>query len=150
MRIFDGPEALEKAVGTQIGSSDWLLIEQDRIQNFADATGDYQWIHVDVERALSGRFGATIAHGYLSLSLLPALAAQIYRVCGFTMTMNYGLNKVRFPGPVFVESRVRSSLRLMSLQAVAQGYHLTLQHTLEREGHKKPAVVAEQIRLLVV
>jgi len=150
MRIFDGPEALEEAVGTQIGSSDWLLIEQDRIQKFADATGDYQWIHVDVERARSGPFGATIAHGYLSLSLLPALAAQIYRVGGFTMTMNYGLNKVRFPEPVIVGSRVRSSLRLMSLQAVAQGYQLTLQHTLECEGSKKPAVVAEQIRLLVV
>ena len=100
MRIFDGIPELTAAAGEELGTSDWLTVDQDRINAFADATGDHQWIHVDTERAAAGPFGGTIAHGMLTLSLLSAFLPQIYRVDGVAMVINYGLNKVRFPAPV--------------------------------------------------
>lgn len=149
MRAFDGVSQLRGAVGAELGTSDWSLIDQDRIDRFADLTGDYQWIHVDQKRAAQGSYGTTIAHGYLSVSLLPGLAAQIYRIDGVTMTVNYGLNRVRFPAIVPVGSRVRSSVKLDNLTEVAQGVQLLLTHTLHLDGGSRPAVVAEQIRLVV-
>lgn len=150
MKIFTDVDGLKAAVGTELGASPWITIDQARIDRFAEATDDHQWIHVDPVRAGAGPYGATIAHGYLSLSLLPALAAQIYRVESFRMTMNYGLDRVRFPSPVISGSRVRSTVRLSDLKETANGVQLFLSHTLTAEHNSRPAVVADQIRLLVV
>ena len=108
MKVFAGPAELAESVGAEIGASDWLVIGQDRIDQFAEATGDHQWIHVDAARAKEGPFGSTIAHGFLTLSLLPALLAEVYRVEGVRMGINYGLNRVRFINPVRVGSSVRA------------------------------------------
>lgn len=150
MRVFTNIDELNQAVGTELGVSEWKLIDQARVDQFAEATDDFQWIHVDADRAKDGPYGTTIAHGYLSLSLLPGLAAQIYRAEGFRMTMNYGLNKVRFPSVVPVGSRVRSSVLLKEVTDTPKGIQLLLEHTLHVESETKPAVIAEQIRLLVV
>lgn len=150
MRVFTDVQQLASAVGTELGTSAWLTIDQERIDRFAQATDDHQWIHVDPARAATGPYGTTIAHGYLSLALLPALAAQVYRVDGFRMTMNYGLNRVRFPSPVRTGSRVRSTVRLEGLDETPHGIQLLLKHTMTAEGDERPAVVAEQLRLLVV
>lgn len=149
MLTISGLEDLKEWVGRDIGSSDWLEIDQQRINLFAEATGDYQWIHTDPARAASGPYGATIAHGYLSLSLLPALAAQIYSVSGVGAIVNYGLNKVRFPAPVPVGSRLRNNVHLVSVAEVTSGTLATVRHTLELQGSERPAVVAEQLRLMV-
>lgn len=149
MLTISGIEDLKEWVGRDIGSSDWLEIDQQRINLFAEATGDYQWIHTDPARAASGPYGATIAHGYLSLSLLPALAAQIYRVSGVGAIVNYGLNKVRFPAPVPVGSRLRNNVHLVSVAEVTSGTLATVRHTLELQRSERPAVVAEQLRLMV-
>jgi acyl dehydratase len=143
--VFAGPAELTAAVGEQIGASDWLVIEQERIGQFAAATGDHQWIHVDEERAKTGPFGSTIAHGFLTLSLLPALLAQIYRVEGVRMGINYGLNRVRFINPVRVGSAVRA---VMTVEAVEQqdGYvQVTAKAVVEIQGVEKPAAVAETV-----
>ncbi|WP_308207790.1 MaoC family dehydratase [Actinomadura madurae] len=116
MRTFTGVDEYEKAVGTHLGHSEWHTITQEQVNLFADATGDHQWIHLDTERAAQGPFGTTIAHGYLTLSLIPMLLAQIYRVEGLRMGVNYGANKVRFPAPVPVGSRVRAGAELLSLE----------------------------------
>lgn len=150
VKIFTDVEGLKSAVGTELGTSEWLTIDQTRIDRFADATDDHQWIHIDRVRALTGPYGTTIAHGYLSLSLLPALAAQIYRVEEFRMTMNYGLDRVRFPAPVTCGSRVRSTVRLNDLKETESGVQLLLNHTMTTEHGARPAVVADQLRLLVV
>lgn len=150
MRVFTDVPQLSSAVGTELGTSGWLTIDQERVDRFAQATDDHQWIHVDPARAANGPYGTTIAHGYLSLALLPALAAQIYRVDGFRMTMNYGLNRVRFPSPVRTGSRVRSTVRLDELEETPHGIRLLLKHIMTAEGGTRPAVVAEQLRLLVV
>ena len=112
MKTFTGIAEIAAAVGTELGTSDWVTIDQGRIDAFADATGDHQWIHVDAERAKAGPFGTTIAHGFLTLSLLPSFFAQIYRVEGIAMGINYGLGKARFPSPVRVGSRLRATSRL--------------------------------------
>lgn len=145
MRVFDGIEELLKAVGEELGTSDWLQIDQDQVNLFADATGDHQWIHVDTERAKDGPFGGTIAHGYLTLSLLPVLVQQVYRVDGVKMAINYGLNKVRFPSPVPVGSRVRGTSALSSAQEVQGGVQAELTTTIEIEGADKPACVAQTL-----
>jgi len=135
--------------GQEIGASDWVTIDQGRINTFADATGDHQWIHIDVERAkkeLPG--GKTIAHGYLTLSLLPMLAAQIMRVTGVSRGINYGSNKVRFTNMVPVGSRVRAKQKLMSVEARAGGLQLVNEMTIEIEGQDRPACVAETISLI--
>ena len=143
MRVFNGVDDLRTAVGTTVGSSDWLTIEQGQIDGFADATHDHQWIHVDAERAKEGPFGTTIAHGFLTLSLLPALIAQVYRVDGVRMGINYGLNRVRFTSPVLVGSKVRGTIELVEVGDVAGGVQLVNKVTVEIEGSERPALVAE-------
>jgi acyl dehydratase len=144
-RVFSSLDELRSAVGEQLGSSDWLEIDQKRIDLFAEATGDHQWIHVDPEKAVAGPFGTTIAHGYLTLSLLPALVPQLMRVEGVRMGINYGSNKVRFPSPVPVGSRVRATGRIAEVTEVGDGVQLTTAVTVEREGGEKPVCVAETV-----
>lgn len=149
MLVIDGINGLRELIGRELGVSDWLEIDQDRIQLFANATGDHQWIHVDPARAADGPFGKTIAHGYMSLSLLPSMAEQIYRVDGLKMTVNYGLDRVRFPAPVPVGSRLRSRIELLAVTPSDQGVRAFVKHTMEMEGSSRPACVAEQIRFMV-
>ncbi|TMU98156.1 MULTISPECIES: MaoC family dehydratase [unclassified Streptomyces] len=146
MLVFESAEDLLSASGSELGVSDWLLIDQERINRFADATGDHQWIHTDVSRAESGPFGATIAHGYLTLSLIPALASQNYRISGARMGINYGLNKVRFITPVRVGSRVRGRSELLSAETLEGGAaQVVWRTTIEVEGADRPACVAESV-----
>ena len=144
-RIFTSPEELRAAVGEDLGPSDWLEIDQKRIDLFAEATGDHQWIHVDPEKAAAGPFGTTIAHGYLTLSLLPYFSPQLLRVEGVRMGVNYGSNKVRVPSPVPVGSRLRATGRIAEVTEVKDGIQLTLTVTVESEGGAKPACVAETV-----
>ena len=133
-------------VGQELGTSDWFEVTQDRVDTFADATDDHQWIHVDVERAKAeSPFGGPIAHGYLTLSLLVPLLAQVLVVSDTPMAVNYGLNKVRFPSPVPVGSRVRLTATLKEVEQVAGGLQLTLSAVIEREGSEKPACIAEPV-----
>jgi acyl dehydratase len=144
MRILNGPDELKAAAGTNVGVSDWLTFDQTRIDTFADATDDHQWIHVDAEKAKAGPFGTTIAHGFLSLSLLVPLVAQVYRVDGTKMGINYGLNKVRFTSTVPVGSKVRANVDVDDVTEVKDGsLQVTLKVTIEIEGSQRPAVVAE-------
>ena len=144
MRVFTSPDELSGAVGQPLGSSEWMTIEQDRVNRFADATGDHQWIHVDPERAQHGPFEAAIAHGFLTVSLLPALVTQIYRVEA-RMAINYGLNRVRFPAPVRVGSRVRATSQLKDVTEIDGGVQLVANTVIEIEGGAKPACVAETV-----
>ncbi|MHB8466394.1 MAG: MaoC family dehydratase [Acidimicrobiales bacterium] len=132
-------------VGESIGTSDWLEITQDRINTFADCTDDHQWIHVDVERAKSGPFGGPIAHGFLTLSLAPALVGGLLQVSGTSMGVNYGLNKVRFVSPVPVGSKLRASGTIKEVGDVAGGVQVVLEATFEVDGVAKPACVAELV-----
>lgn len=143
--IFHSLDELRAAVGREFGPSDWLEVDQKRIDLFADATGDHQWIHVDPERAARGPFGTTIAHGYLTLSLLPLFTPQLIRVEGVRMGVNYGANKVRFPAPVPVGSRLRATARIAGVADVTDGVQLTTVVTVEREGGGKPVCVAESV-----
>jgi acyl dehydratase len=144
-RVFASLDELRSAVGTQLGASDWLEIDQKRIDLFADATGDHQWIHVDPEKAAAGPFGTTIAHGYLTLSLLPAFVPQLLRVDGVKMGINYGSDKVRFPAPVPVGSRLRATAVISDVTEVPGGAQLALTVTIEREGGDKPVCVAQSL-----
>jgi acyl dehydratase len=143
MRVFSDADELRAAAGSSIGTSDWVTIDQRRIDLFADATDDHQWIHVDAARAEDGPFGATIAHGFLSLSLLSALIAQVYEIDGGKMGINYGLNRVRFTAPVPVASRVRGHVELLDVSDFDGGVQLTTKVTVEIEGAQRPALVAE-------
>jgi len=143
MRVFSDADELRAAAGSSIGTSDWVTIDQRRIDLFADATDDHQWIHVDAARAADGPFGATIAHGFLSLSLLSALIAQVYEIDGGKMGINYGLNRVRFTAPVPVGSRVRGHVELLDVSDFDGGVQLTTKVTVEIEGAQRPALVAE-------
>lgn len=145
MRTFSSAEEIMAAVGEELGTSDWITIEQDRINAFADATGDHQWIHVDEAKAADGPFGTTIAHGFLTLSLLPSFGWQIYTVDNATVAINYGLNKVRFVNPVPVGSKLRSTAVLSEATDVAGGVHMVVVQTVEIEGQDKPACVAETV-----
>jgi acyl dehydratase len=145
MRVFTGAEELLAAAGEQLGTSDWMAVEQQRVNAFADATEDHQWIHVDPERAAAAPFGSTIAHGFLTLSLLPYLVFQTYRVDGAVMTINYGLNKVRFPAPVPVGSRVRADAVLAEVTEVTGGLQLVVRATLQIESVEKPGCVADWV-----
>jgi acyl dehydratase len=146
MRTFASVADLRAAKGEQLGYGDWLVVEQDRVNQFADATGDHQWIHVDPERAKSGPFGTTIAHGYLTLSLVPLLASQVYRVEGVRMGINYGLNRVRFPNTVPVGGRIRAGVEIIDVADVeGGGVQLTNRVTIELEGSPKPCCVAETV-----
>lgn len=149
MKTFKGLDEFEKAVGTHLGYSDWHTITQEQIDLFAEATGDHQWIHTDPERAATGPFGSTIAHGYLTLSLVPKLVWQIYTVEGLRLGVNYGSNKVRFPSPVPVGSKVRAGAELLELTRGPRGAQATVRVTVEREGGDKPACVAETVSVLV-
>src|SRR6476646_6907519 len=140
--IIEGMAGLRAKVGEHLGYSDWVEITQDQVNRFADATGDHQWIHVDVERAKAGPFGGPIAHGYLTLSLGPVLLPQIMRVNGVAMGVNYGTNKVRFPSPVPVGSKLRLGATLTGVEDVAGGAQLTIALVFEMEGASKPACVA--------
>lgn len=143
MRIVSGIDELRAAVGTELGRSDWITVDQHRIGLFADATEDHQWIHVDEQKATDGPFGTTIAHGFLTLSLLPELIAQVYHVDGVRMGVNYGLNRVRFTAPVPVNSRVRGVVELLEVGDVPGGAQVTTKVTVEIEGSPRPALVAE-------
>ena len=149
MRTFTSFDELSKAAGEELGTSDWLTIEQDRVDRFADATGDHQWIHVDVERAAAGPFGGTIAHGYLTLSLIPYLGAQVFSLETPGAKLNYGVNKVRFPTPVRVGARVRDTVSVTEVTDLPSGKQLTLSHVIEIEGEVKPGCVAETVVLLL-
>jgi acyl dehydratase len=149
VRTFTDIAQLAAAVGEDLGTSEWLEISQERVSQFADATEDHQWIHVDEERAAHGPFGGTIAHGYLTLSLIPALSQSIFSVETDGPRLNYGLNKVRFPSPVKVGSRVRAHAALAELTDVAAGKQLVVRYTIEIEGEAKPACVAETVVLLI-
>jgi len=145
MRTFQTIAELKDLLGQEIGLSDWITVTQERIQLFADATNDHQWIHLDVERAKAGPFGTTIAHGFLTLSLLPEMAASAFGVNETRMGVNYGLNKVRFPAPVPSGSRLRGRFKLVGYEPLEGGAQLTVQVTMEREGSDKPVCIAESI-----
>ena len=149
MRVLDDLDELAALSGEELGTSEWLEVDQDRVNEFADATGDHQWIHVDVERAASGPFGGTIAHGYLTLSLIPYLGSQVFSLETPGAKLNYGVNKVRFPSPVRVGSRIRSHVVMGEVTDLPTGKQLTFRHTIEIEGHDKPACVAETVVLLI-
>ena len=149
MRTFSTLDEVAAAAGEELGTGDWLEVTQDRVDTFADATDDHQWIHVDVERANDGPFGGPIAHGYLTLSLIPFLGAQVFAFAGDMARVNYGLNKVRFVSPVRVGSKIRSRVDLLSVEAIDKGQRATLQHTVEIKGSDKPACVAETVTLLM-
>lgn len=143
--VFDKPAALLGSEGTDLGSSDWLEIDQQRIDLFAEATGDHQWIHVDPERAAQGPFGKTIAHGYLTLSLANLFLPQLLRVDNVSMGVNYGCDKVRFPAPVPVGSRVRGNGEILSAEEVKGGVQVVVRMTIEVEGSDRPACVIDTI-----
>lgn len=149
MRVFTTLDEVAAASGEELGTSDWLTIEQDRVDRFAEATGDHQWIHVDAERAATGPFGGTIAHGYLTLSLVPFLGGQVFVLDTPGAKLNYGVNKVRFPNPVLVGKRVRGHVTLAEVADLPAGKQLTLKYTIEIEGEAKPACVAETVVLLL-
>jgi acyl dehydratase len=144
-RTINGADELKSLVGQHLGSSDWLEITQERVNTFAEATGDHQWIHVDPEKAKAGPFGGTIAHGYLTMSLGPVLLPQIVTVTGFSLALNYGLNKLRFPSPVPVGSKLRLSAQLAAVEDVSGGVQTTYVLTFEVDGQDKPACVAEAL-----
>ena len=145
MRSFETLGGLQALVGQDIGVSDWMRIEQARVDEFARATGDHQWIHTDPARAAAGPFGATIAHGFLTLSLVPMLLDQAFRIDDVRMGVNYGLNRVRFTAPVRVGSRVRGAFKLLAFEPLEGGAQLTIGATIELEGSAKPACVAETV-----
>jgi acyl dehydratase len=149
MRTFTTVTELTAAIGEDLGATDWMTIDQERVNLFADATDDHQWIHVDAEQAAAGPFGGTIAHGYMTLALIPHLTSQIFATETPGARLNYGLNKVRFPNPVKVGARIRGRASIVSVDAIAAGHQLTVAYTIEIEGEAKPACVAETVVLLL-
>jgi acyl dehydratase len=145
MRHLAHLSELAALVGQDLGSSGWMVIDQARIDLFARATGDHQWIHVDPLRAAGGPFGATVAHGFLTLSLLPALLEGMLSIGDVKMGINYGLNRVRFPAPLPVNSRVRAHLKLLAYEPIAGGAQIVSEVSIEREGSDKPVCVAESV-----
>ena len=142
---FASPQALLAAVGTDLGTTDYVTISQDQIDKFAEATLDNQWIHVDTERAKQGPFGAPIAHGYLTMSLAAYFLGQLVRVSGISMGINYGADKVRFPSPVPVGSKLRAHGELLDAKEVSGGVQATVRITIEREDSDKPAAIVDSI-----
>ncbi len=143
--VLDGPDDVRTHLGRHLGHSEWIEIDQDRVNLFADATGDHQWIHVDPERATKGPFGAPIAHGYLTLSISNLFLPQIVEVRGFSAGVNYGVDKVRFPSPVKVGARIRAGAELTAISEVNGGLQTTIVITIEIEGGTKPACVIESL-----
>jgi acyl dehydratase len=145
MHTYQTLAELQDLVGSTLGTSDWQSIDQARIDQFAHVTGDDQWIHVDPVRAAAGPFGATVAHGHLTLSLVPVMVRTAFKISDVRMTVNYGLNRVRFPAPVPVGSRLRGHFKLLSFEAIPGGAQVVVEVTSEREGHAKPVCVAESV-----
>jgi acyl dehydratase len=145
MKHFAHLDELATHVGGHLAESDWTVIEQSRIDQFAEATGDRQWIHVDTARAEAGPFGVTIAHGFLTVSLLPAMKHEAFAIDDVRMGINYGLNRVRFPAPVPSGSRVRAQFRLLAFEPLPGGAQLTIEATIHRDGGAKPVCVAELV-----
>lgn len=143
--VFESPRDLPDAVGTHLGHSDWVKVDQARIDLFAEATGDHQWIHIDPQRAAEGPFGATIAHGYLTLALTNMLLPQLVEVKGASMGINYGTNRVRFPAPAPVGSRLRAGAELVDVEQVSGGYQAVIRITVEIEGQNRPACVVDSV-----
>jgi len=149
MRVLNDSQEIAAAAGEELGVSEWVTISQERIDMFADATGDRQWIHIDPERAAEGPFGATVAHGYLTLSMIPFLGAQVYAFAGNVARVNYGMNKVRFINPVRVNSKIRNRVQVLEVKDTDHGQQVTLQHTIEIKGEDKPACIAETLTILM-
>jgi acyl dehydratase len=149
MRVFNTLDEVAEAANSELGASEWVTIDQKRVNLFADATGDHQWIHVDRERAEQGPFGGTIAHGYLTLSLVPWLGSQVFKLATPGAKLNYGVNKVRFPNPLLVGKRVRLHVAMGDVTDIPKGKQLTVRHKIEIEGEEKPACVAETVVLLL-
>jgi acyl dehydratase len=145
MRTFSSIADLTAAVGEIIGPGPWFRVEQDRVDAFAEATGDHQWIHTDPERAAAGPYGGTVAHGYLTLSLLPVLVRDLYRVANVRMVINYGLNRVRFPAPLHTGDAVRATAEIRQVDPVDGGVQLVARVTVEPERGGKPCCVAETV-----
>jgi acyl dehydratase len=149
MHIIEGIPALKALVGQELGTGSWRGVPQSTIDAFADATDDHQWLHVDAARAAAGPYGTTIVHGYLVLSLLPALAADAYRIEGASARINYGLERVRFPAPVPSGARIRVSSRLTELAETPTGARIVVRNVVELEGSEKPACIADTVSVLV-
>jgi acyl dehydratase len=145
MNTYQKLSELQALIGANLGTSDWFDIDQARIDRFAAVTGDDQWIHIDPVRAAAGPFKATVAHGHLTLSLVPVMVRSAFKVGDVRMTVNYGLNRVRFPAPVPVGSRLRGHFKLMTYETIPGGAQLIVEVTTEREGHSKPVCVAESV-----
>lgn len=145
MRIFAGPDEFAAAAGEDLGTTEWLVVDQARIDSFANATGDQQWIHVDPQRAANGPYGSTIAHGLLTLSLLPVFQHQLYRVDGVSMAINYGFDKVRFINPVPVGSALRASSRIVEVTTLPGAVQGKVATTIEIQGQDRPAAVVESV-----
>jgi acyl dehydratase len=149
MRSFSSVEELKAAVGEEIGPSEWFEVTQERVDAFADATNDHQWIHVDIDRAKDSPFGGTIAHGYMTLALIPFFTSQLFALTTPGAKLNYGTNKVRFPAPLPVGGRVRATASVAEVNESGAGIQLVTRYTLEIEGQDKPACVAETVVLLL-
>ena len=148
MRVFESLDEFKAAKGEPLGPSDWITLTQEQINGFAESTHDHQWIHTDPERAKTGPFGTVIAHGYLTLSLLPAFIESLYEIRGLKMGVNYGANKVRFPDPVPVDSRLRATATLKETTDIPIGTQAVIEFVVEREGGAKPACIAEVVYVM--
>lgn len=149
MRTINGIDEIESLIGQELGSSEWMTMDQDAINTFANVTGDHQWIHVDEARAAEGPYGATIVHGFFTLSLIPKFSTEVFTIEGVSIRVNYGLNKVRFLQPVVVGSRLRGTISVKDVIRGDKGTQVILEHTIEIEGQDRPACVAEVVTLLV-
>lgn len=149
MRTINGIDEIESLIGQELGSSEWMTMDQDAISAFADVTGDHQWIHVDEARAAEGPYGATIVHGFFTLSLIPKFSTEVFTIEGVSIRVNYGLNKVRFLQPVVVDSRLRGTISVKDVIRRDKGTQVILEHTIEIDGQDRPACVAEVVTLLV-
>ena len=149
MRVFKDHDELAAAVGETIGPTGWIPITERRVNAFADATDDHQWIHVDRERAASSQFGGTIAHGYLTLSMLPMIASNLFVIEHRGAKLNYGVNKVRFPAPVPVDSKIRGSVTIAAVEDVPHGKRVVLDYVIEVDGQDKPGMVAQSVVIVL-
>ena len=149
MRTINGIDEFESLIGQELGTSEWLTMDQDAINSFADVTGDHQWIHVDEARAAEGPYGATIVHGFFTLALIPKFSSEVFTIEGVSIRVNYGLNKVRFLQPVVVGSRLRGKVEVKDVIRGEKGTQVILKQTIEIDGQERPACIAEVVTLLV-